>query len=68
MLPAYASFTAFCYGRGDTMATVRTKVRIASSTHTAATLYTCWSAINRSASFASNATPVECRDMRGIHK
>jgi hypothetical protein len=68
MLPTYASFTAFGYGAGDIMVTDITKVRRASSTHTAATFYTCWAAINKSASFASNATPAECREMRVMHK
>jgi hypothetical protein len=68
MLPTYASFTAFGYGRGDIMATSRTKVRSASSTHTASAFYTCWSSVNNPAGFASNATPVECQEMRVIHK
>jgi hypothetical protein len=68
MLPTYASFTAFAYGRGEVMATARTKVRFASSTHTAAISYTCRSTMNSPASFASNATPVECREMLVVHK
>jgi hypothetical protein len=68
MLPTYASFTSYGYGAGNCMVTYRTKARLASSTHTAATFYTCWSAVNKSASQASNAAPVECLEMRVMHK
>jgi hypothetical protein len=68
MLPTYASFTSFGYGRGDIMVTPMAKVRCASSTHTVAAFYTCWAAANNPASLASNATPVECREMRAIQK
>jgi hypothetical protein len=67
MLPTYSSFTAFGYGRGDIMATSRTKVRSASLTHTDSAFYTCWAAMNKSANQASGVRP-ECREMRGIHK
>jgi hypothetical protein len=68
MTPTCTAFTSFGYGSGDVMATINTKVRFASQIHNYNPYYTCWAARYSAATQPSNTVPVECDDMREMHK